>query len=166
MCNTSSRFNFHTISIHCAAPEVVSANEAKRESSCPLKEMSFRSSMQKLKRLHFVLLLHLSFTSISSPHVKNGKLHQASQCDSHAVTRSGRDRACERKCVLGKWSRVSQRSLPLLKLRFGPGWVLGMFRWGVEVQGECVQDCGGGRDKVDRWEPADPPASAWEEIGS
>lgn len=43
--------------------------------------------------------------------------------------------ACERKCVLGKWSRVSQRSLPLLKLRLGPGWALGLFRRGGRSSG-------------------------------
>ncbi len=70
------------------------------------------------------------------------KRPEASQCDSHAeggLLWAGGTGACERKCVLGKWSRVSQRSLPVLKLRLGPGWALGLFRRGVEVQGECVQ---------------------------
>lgn len=53
--------------------------------------------------------------------------------------------------MLGKWSRVSQRSLPLLKLRLGPGWALGLFRWGWKVRVSASRGC---RDKVDHWEPA------------
>lgn len=58
---------------------------------------------------------------------------------------------------VGKVERSFPEVAPLLKLRLGLGWALGLFRrrrrrGGVAVQGECYSR--GCRDKVDRWEPA------------
>ncbi len=108
--------------------------------------------------LLYTCLPELSFTSRSSLYVKNGNLHQATwsvpvwfPCRRRSAV-TGRDGGGLWKEVrVGKVEQSFPEVAPLLMLRLGPGWALGLFGGGYKFRASAFRGC---KYKVGHWEPA------------